>query len=52
MKTIFAAVPVGSRFECNGNFCVKKSTRTAILENYGRVFYFAMTDRVKILGKD
>ena len=52
MKTIFAAVSVGSRFECNGNFCVKKSTHTAMLEGYGRIFYFAMTDRVRILGKD
>lgn len=37
----FEALPVGARFECNGNECVKRSTRTALLVQYGRVFYFA-----------
>jgi len=50
MNTIFASVPVGSRFECNGNVCIKKSTRTGLLEQFGHVFYFAMKDRVRILG--
>ena len=50
MKTIFASVPVGSRFECNGNICVKQSTRTAVLEQFGRVFYFGMNDRVRTIG--
>lgn len=52
MKTVFAAIPVGTRFECNGNVCLKTSTRTAILENYDRVFYFAMGDIVRIMGQD
>jgi hypothetical protein len=50
MNTIFASIPVGSRFECNGNVCIKQSTRTAVLEQFGRVFYFGMKDRVRILG--
>ena len=38
--TIFSALPIGARFKCNGNECVKRSTRTAVLVKYERVFYF------------
>jgi len=31
MRVTFNQVPVGSVFRCNGNLCVKKSTRTAWL---------------------
>jgi hypothetical protein len=31
MRVTFNQVPVGSAFRCNGNLCVKKSTRTAYL---------------------
>lgn len=50
MNTIFAAVPVGTYFECNGNRCLKKSTRTALLCQYGRIFYFEQKARVRIMG--
>jgi len=50
MKTIFASLPVGTRFTCNGQECIKQSTRTALMVNVGRVFYYARTDRVRILG--
>lgn len=36
----FRALPVGAHFTCNGNRCIKKSSRTAQLIDYGRVFYF------------
>ena len=36
----FKTIPVGSRFICNGNECLKRSNRTALLIEYGRVFYF------------
>lgn len=51
MNTIFAALPIGTRFECNGNECIKKSTRTALLVQYGRVFYFEHKARVRIMGQ-
>lgn len=44
MGVYFKHVPVGQRFECNGNVCIKVSTRTARLVQYGRVFYFRHTD--------
>lgn len=39
----FAAVPVGSSFWCNGNWCVKRSQRTATITfSGGQIgpFYF------------
>lgn len=50
MKTNFSFLPVGSRFEFNGNLCIKKSTRTALLIEFQRVFYFSATDRVQVKG--
>lgn len=50
MNTIFASIPVGTRFTCNGNECIKQSTRTALMVNFNRVFYFARTDCVRIMG--
>lgn len=49
MKTTFLAVPIGGRFERNGNECVKRSTRTALLVQYKRVFYFRLNDVVRLL---
>jgi hypothetical protein len=40
----FKNVRVGEMFTCNGNLCVKKSTRTALLVTAGRVFYFGQSD--------
>jgi hypothetical protein len=51
MTTLFAAVPVGTRFKCNGNVCLKVSTKTALLEAYNRVFYFGMGDVVTIVNQ-
>ena len=50
MNTIFCTLPIGTRFLCNGNECMKQSTRTALMINFNRVFYFARTDRVQIMG--
>ena len=55
MKVPFSQVPVGQVFNCNGNLCYKKSTRTALLvfsndENpfssgpAGSWFYFSQND--------
>jgi hypothetical protein len=42
----FSQLPIGALFHCNGNECRKQSTRTAVLTQYGRVFYFSQTDKV------
>lgn len=44
----FRALPVGARFMCNGNRCVKQSTKTARLVDYGRTFYFRGVEVVGI----
>lgn len=44
----FAALPHGAAFFCNGNRCIKRSSRTAELVDYGRTFYFAAADVVTI----
>lgn len=46
MNTTFSALPVGARFECNGNECLKRSSKTAILLQYGRIFYFRLNTPV------
>ena len=43
----FSDLPIGAMFHCNGNLCRKQSTRTALLCQYGRVFYFAQNQIVK-----
>ena len=50
MNTIFCSLPIGTRFECNGQECIKKSTRTALMVSVDRIFYYAFTDRVRIIG--
>lgn len=50
MNTIFCTLPVGTRFLCNGQECIKQSTRTALMVSVDRVFYYARTDRVQIMG--
>ena len=42
--TLFKHVPVGSTFTCNGNVCIKRSSRTALLVAYDRWFYFSASD--------
>ena len=42
MVSYFSDIPVGRHFMCNGNRCFKRSSRTALLIQYNRVFYFAM----------
>lgn len=44
----FRALPVGAHFTCNGNRCVKQSTKTARLVDYNRVFYFRGVEVVGI----
>jgi hypothetical protein len=41
----FSQIAIGSQFTCNGNICIKKSSRTALLIAYGRTFYFSKNDR-------
>lgn len=48
MLVTFRMVRVGELFECNGNLCVKQSTRTAKLVSAGRVFYFGQFDTCKV----
>lgn len=40
----FKDVKLGDIFYCNGNRCCKVSTRTALLCEYGRVFYFKQSE--------
>lgn len=51
MNTIFCAIPVGTRFECNGNAYIKKSSRTAYLIEFDRTFYFSNRERIRIMGQ-
>jgi hypothetical protein len=44
----FKEVPVGSSFIFNGNVCTKLSSRTAVLVQYMRSFYFKQTDIVEV----
>ena len=44
----FRALPIGAHFTCNGKRCIKQSSRTAKLIDYGRVFYFFDTTRITI----
>ena len=46
----FVDLPIGAKFSCNGNECIKKSTRTAILLQFDRVFYFRKNELVKVLS--
>ena len=48
MLVTFRTVVIGERFECNGNVCIKKSTRTAEIVGTGRVFYFGQMDNCKV----
>ena len=48
MKT-FSQLAIGDRFMCNGNEYEKRSTRTVLLVNYNRVFYFYANQSVKPL---
>ena len=47
----FSAVPIGTSFIHNGNVCTKLSTRTALLVQYMRTFYFTKSDMVEIAGE-
>lgn len=46
---LFSAVTSGAAFAYNGNVWVKRSTRTAYLPMYRRVFYFGMSDIVRLI---
>lgn len=43
----FQSLPIGHRFTSNGNLWVKQSTRTAILPEFGRVYYFGKSEQVQ-----
>ena len=45
----FEQLAIGDRFLCNGNEYVKRSTRTVLLVNFNRVFYFYAKQSVKQL---
>ena len=44
----FRALPTGAHFACNGNDCIKQSSKTALLVHYKRVFYFNQNEVVSI----
>jgi len=46
--TTFNALPIGARFTCNGNRCIKRSQRTARLIAYGLTFYFRRNEVVTL----
>ena len=48
--TKFSAVRVGQHFICNGNECLKTSTRTARIIAYNVVFYYKQNDNVKLIN--
>lgn len=45
----FKDLPIGTHFYCNGNLCEKRSTRTACLLEYSRVFYFGQRESVAMV---
>ena len=49
MKIKFKEVPVGTAFISNGNICTKLSSRTAVLVQYMRTFYFKADDMVEVV---
>lgn len=44
----FHELAVGAVFICNGNRCTKRSSRTALIAEYGRVFYYAQNEWVEV----
>lgn len=45
----FAQVAIGQHFVSNGTRWIKKSSRTAaVVEQPSRVFYFGLTEQVKV----
>lgn len=49
MKSItFSGVKIGQGFKCNGNYCIKKSKRTAMITEFSKVFYYHKNEIVKI----
>jgi hypothetical protein len=46
IKKCFTQVRIGQLFHVHGNLYRKKSTRTAVLLSYGRVFYFSKNEVV------
>jgi hypothetical protein len=46
MRTTFDKIAIGSTFYCNGNYCYKRTKRTATIYQYSRVFYFKANDVV------
>ena len=43
----FSELEIGQTFYCNGNWCVKKSSRTALLKGFDKTFYFGQNETVK-----
>ena len=50
MRTSFLSLPIGAHFNFNSNEYIKKSTRTAFLIEFNRVFYFSNSELVKIIN--
>lgn len=47
-QTRFDQLAVGAEFRSNGNICVKRSSRTAHIIQYGRTFYYAKSEIVEV----
>lgn len=43
----FKDIAIGATFTCNGNKCIKKSTRTALIVDYNKVFYYSGNTLIK-----
>lgn len=48
MKKAFFELSIGALFIHNGNVCLKLSSRTARLVQYGRTFYFSKNDLIEV----
>ena len=48
MKIAFKQIRIGSMFYCNGNLCIKRSSRTALIKQYNRIFYYGENEMVNI----
>lgn len=48
-KRYFRDLEVGDKFYCNGNVCLKRSSRTALILRFNKVFYYGNKERVTLI---
>lgn len=49
-KQLFKNVPIGDKFIANGNICQKVSSRTAVIIQYSRRYYYQQNAIVEVLA--